>query len=238
VPLYRELLDEFFACLETRNVKYRQLFLDRMHVRISDPLEDEPSDLDIQFKIYYQFLKHHFGLKFLPQAEHGFDRVYIRLDEHSSQKHKERLKSFAEGLPGIIKRTDLLFHVSFVESRRHLRLQICDLIMGASGSYGNRMHLKRQPGILRMTSKQKLRRDLAKYIYEKLKSISMAERGSGSFNWFYSTGNDGKAENSLLHKIRIWKFEPTRCLIDEGWINENLDPQGNYLGPKIVSREI
>jgi hypothetical protein len=87
-----------------------------------------------------------------------------------------------------------------------------------------------------MSPKQAIRLDLAKYIYGKLREVSQSDRGSNSFNWFNTTGKDGDLQNRLLHKIRIWRFEPIGCQIDEGWQNDNLDSQGNYLGPKIVQR--
>jgi Protein of unknown function (DUF3800) len=143
IPVYKKLLDEFFRHLQTKDIAYRQLFLDRMFVYVPQANQPEQTNLDTQYKIYYQFIKHHFGLKYLPRVEGAFSVVYIRLDEHSSQQHKEQLKRLAENLPVIIGRTDLTFNLSFVESKKHIRLQICDLIMGAAGSYGNKMHLKR-----------------------------------------------------------------------------------------------
>jgi hypothetical protein len=179
-------------------------------------------------------LKHHLGLKYLPRAQRDFDTVFIRLDEHSSQQHKSSLKTFAEKLPQLLARTDLRFHVSFVDSKRHIRLQICDLIMGAAGSYGNKMQKKRQPGVRGMSDKQKLRLEVSKYIYNKLKAIVMNQRHSRAFNWFETTGNDGSPENQFAHKIRIWKFIPRNHKIDRGWQNDHLDVHGDYIQSDII----
>ncbi len=232
--LYIELLNEFFSQLTSKDIKYRQRFLDRMHVYVPARNETKQSALDTQYRVYYQFLKHHFGLQYLPRAQNQFDTVFIRLDEHSSQEHKLVLKTFAEKLPHWLGRTDLHFHVSFVESKAHLRLQICDLIMGAAGSYGIKMHLKRQPGQRGMSGKQKLRLEIAKYIYEKIKEIVLNQRNTRAFNWFDTTGIDDSVENQLHHKIRIWKFVPKSHRVDRGWQNDRLNAQGNYLGPDIV----
>jgi hypothetical protein len=144
------------------------------------------------------------------------------------------LKTSAEKLPQWLGRTDLHFHVSFVESKRHIRLQICDLIMGAAGSYGNKMHLKRPNRARGMSDKQKLKLEISKYIYAKLKAIVMSQRHSRAFNWFETTGVDGNLENRLAHKIRIWKFIPASHKIDRGWQNDHLDSHGDYQGPDII----
>jgi hypothetical protein len=36
-------------------------------------------------------LRHSFGFQHLPLAEGGFDKILIRLDTHSSQRHKRQL---------------------------------------------------------------------------------------------------------------------------------------------------
>jgi hypothetical protein len=233
-PVYIELIDEFFSHLATKDIKCRQLFLDRMHVYVPARNETKKSALDTQYRVYYQFLKHHFGLKYLPRAQDSFDTVFIRLDEHSSQQHKAELKAFAEKLPQFLARTDLHFHVSFVESKMHMRMQICDLIMGAAGSHGNKMHLKRRAQARGMTDRQKLKLRIEKYIYEKLKAIVMSQRHSHAFNWFETTGTDGNLESRYIHKIRIWKFIPKNHRIDRGWQNDHLDAHGDYIGPDIV----
>ncbi len=235
-PFYTALLDKFFEHISASDIKYRQLFLDRKYIRIQPPGEARLTDLDVQYKVYYQFLKHHFGLEYLPLAKTTFDRVFIRLDAHSSVDHTTSLRTFTEKLPVLLNRTDLQFDVSFVDSKKHLSLQVCDVIMGAAGSYGNKMHLRREEGRKRMTEKQKCRVKICKYIYEKLKAIDKADRGSGAFNWFESTGIGSNPANKLTNKIRIWKFIPGTYRIDKGWENDHLDSQGRYVvsGRKLI----
>ena len=75
---------------------------------------------------------------------------------------------------------------------------------------------------------------MSTYIYNKLRDLDRAERGSGAFNWFESTGRDGTPESMLIHKVRVWKFKPARYHIDKGWQNDHLDKQGRYQAPEIV----
>jgi len=236
--LYIELVDELFVHLTNYEVRYRQAFRDRSFVYVPDPDEPPASILDVEFKMCFQFLKHAFGIKFLPPAVGNFDKVVIRLDNHSSQKHKKQLTDLAEKLPTILTRTDLEIDCSHVCSKRLMRIQICDVMAGAAGSYGNRMHEKRAPGQRGMGTYQKCRYILAKHIYAKLHSLNNLTRGKSAFNWFESTGMDGSQKNLLSHKMRIWKFIPSNYMIDKGWQNDHLDAQGNYIRPDIVAPQI
>lgn len=230
---YKELVDTLMSHMKVDGIKYRQMFLDRSYVWKPLPGEPNPKDLDTQFKLYYQYIKHHFGIQYLPFDKSG-TRILVRLDNHSSQAHKDQLVDFAEKLPLWLDRADLTVQVTFINSAKSPRLQICDILMGAAGSHGNKMQLKRKPGHKGMTPKQKLRHELCKHVYEALKRLDHETRGSRAFNWFESTGHDGDIANRFHHILRIWKFVPDNCVIDRGWQNDHLDKQGNYIGPDIV----
>ncbi len=237
-PIYRELVDCLCTHIEMGDVRYRQLFCDRAYVRANLAEEATVSDLDVQFKLCYQFLKHAFGIAQTPVHATTRSSLLIRLDTHSSQKHRTGLTTFAKDLPRVLGRTDLDVDVTFVNSAKHPRIQICDVLMGAAGSYGNKMHLRRDAGQRGMKPKQRLRLDLAKYIFERLKKISCAERGTLAFNWFESTGNDGDLANNFKHKVRIWKFVPRRYFLDRGWQNDQLDKYGRLVAHDIGSEVI
>ncbi len=232
---YVHLANLIFDEIEEGNVKYRQMFLDRSYVWVPKRGDPEETELTIQFKLYYQFLKHAFGLQYVPRDPND-DQIdlYVRLDSHTSQRHTDQLRSFAGAFPRILNRRDFSVRVTFHNSSKVPRLQICDLLMGAAGSYGNRMHKKRRAGQRGMTQKQQLRLNFCKHIYQRLRQIDAAERGSKAFNWFETTGLDGTVENLFHHKVRIWKFIPKRHVRDKGWQNDHLDKQGYYQGPDIV----
>jgi hypothetical protein len=238
VPCCEEMIDCLFRYIGSTSIKYRQMFLDRSLVRIPPFGETPLSDLDVQFKLFYQFLKHSFGLKYMTLASGVTTKLLIRLDNHSSLKHKEGLAVFVEALPSYWGREALAIGVSFINSAVHERLQICDLLMGAAGFYGNKYHARRQPGKRGMTEKQKMKLNLAKYVYNHLRQLDAAERGTAAFNWFESTGLQGAPDNHHNHKARIWKFKPVNYNIDKGWENDSLDKFGQYVRPNIVARPI
>ncbi|MGJ0628030.1 DUF3800 domain-containing protein [Xenorhabdus bovienii] len=222
---YIALIDCLKHYILNNDIKYRQMFRDRsFHVVQTE----QESELDIQFKLYYQYIKNVFGIKHLPIDPNGTE-ILIRLDGHSSEKHKNKLKQFVEDLPRFFNREDITVNVTYENSSHSLRLQVCDLMMGAAGYYGNKFHLRRENDRRGMTKKQKIKQKVAKYIYEALKDIDAQSRGSKAFNWFESTGMDGDTINLLNHKIRIWKFIPEKYVINRGWHNDNLDKQGRFM---------
>lgn len=231
--LYHELVECLCRHLNRGDVKFRQMHCDRAIVRVSDPGEPPQSDLDIQFKLCYQFIKHAFGFRYLPVTAGGDTEILIRLDTHSSQHHKQRLIEFVEKLPSTLNRPDLRVRTTFVDSRRVPRIQICDLIIGAAGSHGNKMHLRRNQNQKRISAKQKLRQTFAKFVYDCLRQVDHNQRKSNAFNWFENTGRDGDPSNLLRHNFRNWKFASKRYQIDKGWQNDHLDKQGMYVGPHI-----
>ncbi len=237
---FQAFADEFFAEFQIRDLKYRQLFLDRAYVHLNHEGDPSPDDrLEGQFKIYYQFLKHAFCLTLLPRASPDDPTIIrVKLDEHSSQHHKQQLIDFASSLPSVWRRPDLRVEIGFIRAKRSQVMQLCDLLCGAAGSHGNRLSARRAPGQRGMTGKQKVRHSFATHLYGALREFDAKQRGTKAFNWFESTGSDGDPNNRYHHKLRIWKFEPRRFVLDRGWFNDHLDSQGRYVEPDFgVPRE-
>ncbi len=231
IDCYIDLVNCFMAHVNQGRVKYRQTFLDRSYKWLPRHGEIPLTELEVQFRIYYQFLKHSFGLRYLPNPTGSLVKILIHLDDHSSNSEKEGLRRFASNLPAQLDRPELDVQVSFLNSAKNMRLQICDLMMGAAGSHGNKMRLRRKPGKRGQTPKQRVRDRFCRHVYNMLRQQDAAERGSRAFNWFETTGHDGDIANRFHHAVRIWKFEPKRYIKDRGWENDNLDNQGHYMGP-------
>lgn len=240
VVAFQAFADAFFMELRTQDLKYRQLFLDRSLVRLDESGRPAPVDrLEIQFKVYYQFLKHSFWLQALPKPTGSSPTtIRVRLDQHSSALHKERLIEFVSALPAAWGRPDVKVEIAFVRAKSSQVMQVCDLLCGAAGSHGNKMHARREPGQRGMKEKQKIRHALARHIYNGLRQLDSSQRGSRAFNWFESTGTDGSLENRFHHKLRVWKFRPARFARDRGWENDHLDKQGRHIAPDLMLPEV
>ena len=228
VTYYRELIDCFKYHILNHDIKYRQMFRDRAYHPVHDPAQPPQTELDVQFLIYYQYLKHSFGCKHLPIDPAG-TTILVRLDGHSSERHKTTLTEFLERLPDTWGRKDITVNVTYENSKNSIRLQVCDLFMGAAGYYGNKFHLRRPNNRRGMSNKQKIKYEMSSYIYNAIREIDRVSRGSKAFNWFESTGASGDTKNYFDHCLRIWKFIPDRHVINKGWQNDNLDKQGRFV---------
>ena len=109
----------------SKKTKYRQMFMDSSYRYIGE----SASEPDSHFKIYYQVLKHSFVFVYINEKIFTF-----KLDTHSNHGHKLKLKTFIEGLE--IHNVDI--RVKFINSKKSIPIQVCDLLMGAAGYYGNK----------------------------------------------------------------------------------------------------
>lgn len=225
--MYREMVACLAAHIVSGRIRYRQMFKDRSYHYVGHV---GGSELDIQFKQYYQFIKHAFGLKYLAAPPIGTrHQVVLRLDTHSSQRHKDELSKLVHDLPNIIDRHDISLTVTYINSANNLCLQICDVLMGAAGYHGNQMNKRKVNGRKNVTKKQKLKGDMCQFIYDTLRNIHNHDRGTKAFLWFESTGLDGDVANRFKHKLRIWKFIAFPYQKNKGWEKDHLDKQGLFV---------
>jgi len=225
--IYNELVDIFLNNIVAREIRFRQVFLDRAYRHVPFPGRPTKSNLDIQFHVCYQFLKHAFGIQYLPPAVDSFDKILIRMDTHSSQKHINELKKYVERIPMHLGRTDLDIDITHVSSHWHTRIGLCDVMIGAAGFMGNRHHHKRAKEQRGMTKRQKYKVDFAKGIYERLRKLNKTLRDKNAFSWFESTSFDGDALNKFQHKIRFWKLIPNSHVVDHDWQNKRREWDGS-----------
>ncbi len=85
IACYKAMVDCLFQQLDSSQLRYLQVFLDRKFIYIN-PASGKPiGPLELQSKIYYQFLKHSFGLKYLPHQNYN---VLIHLDRTLPKSHR------------------------------------------------------------------------------------------------------------------------------------------------------
>lgn len=190
---------------ENTETKYRQLFMDRVYKYTGV----ECSELETQFKIYYQFLKHCFGFEHVNSPI----LVTLKLDTHSSHLHKQRLISYLQDL----RFSNVKIKVEFINSRKSIALQMCDLLMGSAGYYGNKIDWDFLPNRNKRTKNQIMKATFGKNVYNLLRRIDAKYRGSKTFGWFETTGIGSSQRNRYDHKLRIWKFTPHEHIYDKTW---------------------
>ena len=227
--IYEEFIEKFFDFLMKKNtVIYRQFVMDRsfVHKDSYDNSVDEYG-IDTQFKMYYQFLKHSFPLQKLPNNP----SIKISLDNHTAQKKKKDLEDFLR-----FQWQSIDVEMKYVQSSKKNHIQAVDLIIGASGFRGNKIHFKTQGS----AKKKNLKKNFSKYIYDKMRANDNYWRGTKAFNLFETTHSysqlDGKRLEPFSQKLRIWKFVPKEYYKDKGWENDHLSRKGEYQKPDIHYR--
>lgn len=231
LPYYVALIDTFKDHVLHHGLRYRQMFNDRFF-----DYQGNESDVDSQFKLYYQFLKHHIPWQEIADKNpESLIQVNVRLDNYSSQRHKSKLKDLGEKIPSSFNISNIKINISFVDSKKFIVLQVCDLIMGAAGYQGNRMHYERHNQRRGMTNKQKARVTLSKHIYTSLREIDAKFRHTKVFNWFSSTGF--QLDSRLELAVSIWKFRPNNHIENKKWNTGNFPDRRSLSEDNMIEKQ-
>jgi hypothetical protein len=172
--------------------------------RTPDKYRGEDTELRY-FKLYYQFIKHAFGLAYREPAA-GSARIRLYFDQFpDTRERSEQFKGFLSGLnkharfkaAGIqIARED----IAEVRSHDHVLLQCLDIVLGAMAFRLNYLHKAIPPG-----KNRRGRRTVAK---ERLYNAILAEIRAikPNFNIGISTGRDGDRRNYWRSPYMHWCF--------------------------------
>lgn len=203
---YIEIVDLFFDFIRDGKVKVRIMFRNNA---------DQPSSLatrhsnDKYFKLYYQFLKHSFGLKDIPATEEDiFIRIYLDQLPDTYEKCRE-FKEYVMCLPAFWNagRTEGKLHirqgdVADVCSHDHVLLQCTDIILGAMYFRLNELNLEKPPGGRHRGKRTIAKEKLYKHINKRIREILPR------FNIGISTGTRGFQNPTWELPYSHWKFVP------------------------------
>ncbi|MBR1560248.1 MAG: DUF3800 domain-containing protein [Clostridia bacterium] len=202
---YEELIHLFFDFIRAGKIRFRIMFRETS----SAPID---KNRDKYFKLYYQFLKHSFGLRTTP--EECFVRIY--LDELPDTREKrERFKDYLLNLPNTrdyagsrvhIRRED----IAEVCSHDHVILQCTDIILGAMQFRMNDLHLVKPDGARTRGKRTIAKEKLYKYINQEIQTMLPA------FNIKMSTGFRGFENPHWESPYEHWLFESSHDFRGQG----------------------
>lgn len=167
------------------------------------------------FLLYYQFIKHAFGLKFagMPERPPAHIRIYFdKLPDTAEKCHA--FKGFVSGLNrnsewrrgGISIRQDQLAEI---DSKEHDILQALDLVLGAMQFRLNDKHKERPEG-----STRRGKRTIAKErVYKHILSEIRTTYGGKAFNIGTSTGRPSGVRHFWHDPYRHWLFIPANATV-------------------------
>ena len=208
---YKDLMTLFFAFIQENKIKLRIMF--RQSAYEPTRLSDEQKDNGF-FLLYYQFIKHAFGLKYLPEESAGTDR-FLRLFFDELPDSPERCDAFKSQIYGLQSTKDFVNakicirrdDVVDVDSKDHVLLQCMDVVLGAMAFRLNNMH-KIKPVNSRVRGKRTIAKEkLYKHILGLIKQIKP------NFNIGISTGGDS-LDSRWHDPYRHWNFIPNNHKID------------------------
>jgi hypothetical protein len=208
---YITVMDSFFNLVDDDLAKVRIMFTNNQYVPQGLTKEQQQSSYH---RLYYQFLKHAFGLRYCSQELETPVRVRLNLDQMpTNAEQTSQFKSFIESLNSNaqFRDSEVLFdkqQIAEVNSHDHVLLQCLDIVLGSMVFKLNNKHKAKQPGKSRRGARTIAKEHLYKYINGRVRAIYP------NFNVGESTGKQGDIANLWFHKYRHWKFIPTNHVRD------------------------
>ena len=209
VDKYMEAMNAFFALVAAGKVKVRIMFTQNAFIptRLTDRHRNEEF-----FILYYQFIKHAFGLAYSNKSDQD---INLRLYFDYLPDTLERRQVFKEYIKGIqatrffqlsrlkIRKQD----IAEVDSKKHLVLQLLDVVLGAICFRLNNKHMEIPVGKGRRGKRTIAKEKLYRHINRKIRGIMPG------FNVGANTGIRNE-HDYWLHPYRHWNFKPSEHEID------------------------
>jgi hypothetical protein len=204
---YIDLLDTFFDLVQADKIKVRVMFTQNMNV--AKNLTRRHID-EKYFILYYQFLKHAFGLHCSPAEPGG---VSLRIYPDQLPDTSEKAEQFRSYIVALEKNPDFRArrisiaseNVIDVCSHEHVILQCLDIFTGAMWFRLNDMHLEKiSPR--RRGKRTKAKERVYKHINSRIQAIYPR------FNIGVSTART-KETSAWDHPYRHWLFVPTERIV-------------------------
>jgi hypothetical protein len=188
---YKEFISEFFKYILAGTIKVRVMFRRNAYEPVGLTIEQKANGY---FLLYYQFIKHAFGLRFSnPDNVPLFLRTYFdELPENPEKKELFKNHIYAiQSLPEFeeanikIRRRD----IADINSKDHLVLQCVDIILGAMAFRLNNLHKAKPQGSSRRGKRTVAKEKLYKHIQKEIRKIFP------NFNIGTTTSVKGNLEN-------------------------------------------
>ena len=202
---YIGVVDELFDMVAADTVKIRIMFTNNQYIPIGLTPEQRQNEYHL---LYYQFIKHAFGLEYCTRELAAPVRVRLNIDQMPTGKEETaRFKAYVAGLtrnPGM-RASGVRFdmqQIAEVASHDHVLLQCLDIVLGAMAFRLNGRHDAKPAGQSRRAKRTVAKHRLYQHISMRVRSIYPR------FNIGESTGTQGDPTNRWRHAYRHWKFVP------------------------------
>ncbi|WP_018236034.1 DUF3800 domain-containing protein [Ensifer sp. BR816] len=222
---YIQFVDKFFDLIESGRIKVRIMFTHNRYV--ANNLTQEQKD-NSYFLLYYQMLKHAFGLGYC--NPNGIDRVYLTMLLDQIPHSRDKVESFRTELESLSSRK--LFRnarisvvrdqIADVDSKNHSILQGLDIVLGSMYFRLNDLHKMKPEGERNRGKRTIAKEKLYKHINKRIRTIYP------NFNIGVSTGTPNGSIDRWEHPYRHWKFTPRSHTVDETVVKKRNGPTDDY----------
>jgi len=202
---YKAIISSFFDELRAGHVRIRIMFRNNEHT--PGPLSREQKD-DEYFRLYYQFVKHAFGLAHLPDESDV--RLRLFFDQFpDTREQATHFKTYIAELPKSksFKQKGLRIdpsHITEIDSKEHVLLQCLDLVLGSMAFRLNEKN-KIKPEGSRTRGKRTIAKDkLYRHILSEIRTLKP------SLNPKISTASEPFPEGAWSMPYRHWAFKPKK----------------------------
>ncbi len=206
---YLELIDYFFEFIRNNKIKIRIMF--RQNALVPQNLTKEQEEKEY-FLLYYQFIKHAFGIDYCNPKEQ--DQVILKLyfDKLPDTKKKNReFKGYIYALNDFFCINNVRIYnedIAEIDSKNHVILQCMDIILGAMNFKLNNMDKEKLPGSNMRGKRTIAKEKLYKNILRNIKTIYP------NFNIGVSTSSRGDFTNNWKDSYRYWCFKSRNSIFD------------------------
>lgn len=213
---YKAIIDLFFTFIRDGKIKVRIMF--RKKESVINPLNHAD---DKYFKLYYQFLKHAFGLKYIAKSTPANIKIYM--DQLPDRNDKcERFKNFVYNMPntyffsnsGITIEKE---NIVEIDSQKHVIQQCVDIILGAMYFRLNDLHKTKPIGSFHRGKRTIAKEKLYIHIRNHINNILP------KFNIGISTGKRNYAFPHLESPYEHWLFTSSQIIDLENNQNKELE---------------
>ncbi len=202
---YVAMMDAFFDIVAADTAKVRIMFTNNQYVPQGLTKEQRQTEYH---RLYYQFIKHAFGLQHSSLELTPSIQVRLNLDQMPTNREATaQFKSYLEGLNRNPQLRDagIKFdkqQIAEVNSREHVLLQCLDIVLGSMAFRLNDKQKANPPGQRRRGKRTIAKEKLYRHISKRIRQIYP------NFNIGVSTGTQGDMENRWKHPYRHWVLIP------------------------------
>lgn len=209
---YIAFAGKFLELIAAGSIKMRVMFTQNIHSTDHIQYEDDAR----YFKLYYQFIKHAFGLMYCKHGEESDEIVRVTVYLDDAPDTKAALDNFKDYLASV-KTLPEFFQarvwfdrddIADVDSKQHVILQAVDVILGSIQFRLNEHHKIVPEGKRRRGKRTRAKERVYKFINKRIREMYP------HFNIGVTTGQLDGPHVRWSHPYRHWCFKPAQSVMD------------------------